>query len=238
MNQNPKIGITMRLEVETDRFYLGRDYSEAIQNFGAVPIHISLIPDRDYIANILESVDGILLPGSNTDVEPMRFGEESHQKFGRNVPVKDETDLLVLELAEEKQIPILAICFGMQILNVFRGGTLYQDIQSQIPNAYRHDQGVPLERNSHSLLIEEGTLINKITESCKIKVNSHHHQSVKDIGKYLRISARSKDGVIECIEDIRDGRFILGVQWHPELSWKFDRNSKSIFKVFVEECKK
>lgn len=236
MNRNPKIGITMCFELETDRFYLGRDYSEALQHFGAFPTHISLIPKREYIKNVLNGLDGVLLPGSNTDIEPSRFGEEPHIGFGRNIPIKDETDLLVIEEAEKLGLPILGICFGMQILNVSRGGSLFQDIEKQIPNAFKHDQGKPLEINSHTIEIEKGSLIADISNEDTRKVNSHHHQSVKELGKKLRATARAKDGVVECIEDVQDDKFVMGVQWHPELSWKVDEFSKNIFKVFVEEC--
>lgn len=228
----------MRLEIETDRFYLGRDYCEALEKFGAVPIHIGLIPKKNYISRLVEDLDGILLPGSNTDVDPTKFGEEPHIGFGRNIPIKDETDLLVLEEAEKRNLPVLAVCFGMQVLNVFRGGSLYQDINQQIKDSIKHDQGKPLERNSHSLETKKGSLIDELCSNPKIKVNSHHHQSVKDVGKNLRITAHAKDGVVECIEDIRDDRFVLGVQWHPELSYKWDNLSENIFKVFVEECSK
>lgn len=234
----PRIGITMRLELETRRFYLGRDYSEALQGLGAVPTHLSLIPDREYIADCLKGFDGILLPGSDTDVDPHRFGEEPHPKLKKNIFEKDETDALVIEEAEKLGLPILAICYGMQALNVFRGGTLVQDIESQIENSLRHEQGIPLERNSHSIDIEENSrLARLITTKNIIRVNSHHHQAVKDLGKNLKATAWAKDGVVECIEDIRENCFALGVQWHPELSWKTDELSRRIFETFIEECK-
>ncbi len=125
----------MRLELETNRFYLGRDYSEALENFGAIPLHISLIPKKEYIAEALKTLDGILLPGSNSDVDPLIYGEEPLPKLGQVVPEKDETDLLVLREAERLKMPVLAICFGMEVLNVSRGGTLVQDIKSQVENS-------------------------------------------------------------------------------------------------------
>src|SRR5688572_18984241 len=121
MKNSAKIGITMRLEAATQRFYLGRDYSEALAHLGAIPVHISLIPDKNYIENLLKNLDGILLPGSDSDVNPLIFNEEPHPKLKRVVPEKDETDLLVLKAAEKYKIPLLAICFGMQVLNVSRG---------------------------------------------------------------------------------------------------------------------
>jgi putative glutamine amidotransferase len=131
----------MRLELETGRFYLSRFYSEAVAGAGGVPLHIALIPDAAYIGGVLETLDGILLPGSDSDVDPLRYGCEPHPQLGSVQPLKDETDLLVLEGIEERRMPLLAICFGMQILNVSRGGTLIQDIAHQLPTAIKHEQG-------------------------------------------------------------------------------------------------
>src|SRR5689334_17278226 len=126
MVERPRIGITMRLEIESRRFYLGRDYSEAVEAAGGIPVHLGLIPKREYISAALEGLDGILLPGSDTDVDPSFYGEEPHPKLKKVVPEKDNTDRLVLEEAERRGLPILAICYGMQALNVWRGGTLIQ----------------------------------------------------------------------------------------------------------------
>ncbi len=232
----------MRLEHAPRRFYLGRDYCEALAAAGAIPLHIGLIPDEQYIAAVLENCDGILLPGSNTDVEPLLYGEEPHPKLGTVIPEKDETDLLVLARAEELNLPVLAICFGMQILNVFRGGTLYQDIESQIPNCIKHEQGIPPNRASHSILPESSSsffasAFEKSSDAA-VKVNSSHHQAIKSLGNNLKITARAKDDVIEGIEDTRADRFNVGVQWHPEISWKTDQVSKKIFETFVERCAK
>ena len=212
----PKIGVTMRLETATRRFYLGRDYCEAVESFGAVPLHISLIPKKRYIEAAVADCDGLLLPGSDSDIDPYIFGEEPHPNLKSVVPVKDQTEALVLRAAERLGIPILAICYGMQALNVSRGGTLVQDIDSQVEQPLKHEQGIPLERNSHSIVFETDSRIANLKTGNKVRVNSHHHQSVKRIGANLRATARAKDGVIECIEDTRADRFVLGVQWHPE----------------------
>jgi len=146
MQTRPRIGIPMRLEQTTNRFYLGRDYSEAVEAAGGIPVHISLIPKPDYIDSVVAQLDGILLPGSDSDVDPLRYGQQPHPQLGTVQTIKDETDLLVIAAAERRRIPIFAICFGMQVLNVSRGGTLIQDINSQVPDAIKHEQGAPRNR--------------------------------------------------------------------------------------------
>ena len=241
MSKHPRIGLTMRLEHHTRRFYLGRDYSEAVEAAGGIPVHLSLIPEHDYLASALEGLDGILLPGCDSDVDPHLYGEEPHPKLGSVVPEKDKTDLMVLAEAERLNLPVLAICYGMQSLNVSRGGTLIQDIESQVENHIKHDQGVPRDRNSHGIEIEEGSILSGLPafneSNGTLRVNSHHHQAVKAVGENLKAIAWAKDGIIEGIEDTREDRFVLGVQWHPELSSASDNLSRDVFKVFVERCR-
>lgn len=236
MNKKPRIGLTMRLELETNRFYLGRDYSEALEGLGAIPAHLPLIPKREYIREALGDLNGILLPGSDTDVDPLRFGEEPHPRLKKIIFEKEQTDLLVLEEAEKLKLPVLGICFGMQVLNVFRGGTLIQDIESQITDCVKHEQGVPLARNSHSLRVEKESLLSSLTNDKNVLVNSHHHQAIGKIGRDLKATAWTKDGVVECLEDTRKETFVFGVQWHPELSWRSDALSRKIFETFVNQC--
>jgi putative glutamine amidotransferase len=241
MGRPPRIGITMRLELETRRFYLGRDYSEAIEAAGGVPVHLSLIPKKEYIAAALEGVDGLLLPGSNTDVDPHFYGEEPHHKLGTVIPEKDETDRLCLAEAERRKLPVLAICYGMQALNVARGGTLVQDIESQVKGSLKHEQGIPQTRSSHGLKVAKGSVLNRLASvqsaNGGIRVNSSHHQAIGKLGKNLKAVAWAKDGIVECVEDSRKGRFVVGVQWHPELMSGRDDLSREIFELFVEKCR-
>lgn len=241
MARRPRIGITMRLELETGRFYLGRDYSEAVEAAGGVPVHISLIAKPEYINEVLADMDGILLPGCNSDVDPHYYGEEPHHALGTVVPVKDETERLVLAEAERLKLPILAICYGMQALNVWRGGTLIQDIASQVKGSHKHEQGVPAHRSSHSLKIAAGSVLKGLpaVKAAKggVRVNSSHHQAIKKVGKGLKATAWALDGIVECIEDRRQGNFIVGVQWHPELTRGYDGVSRELFEMFVNECR-
>lgn len=240
MAGRPRIGITMRLEVETRRFYLGRDYSEAVAAAGGSPIHIPLIADPELIGHVVGHLDGILLPGSDTDPDPAYYGEEPHPKLKKVVPEKDSTDLMVIAEADRRRLPVLGICYGMQILNVSRGGNLIQDIETGVDAALKHEQGLPLERESHFINVLEGSLLASLidpgTKEMRVRVNSHHHQAVREPGRGLKAVARSDDGVIEAVEDGDADRFVLGVQWHPELSWRGGGLSSQIFKRFVSSC--
>ena len=238
MAYRPKIGITMRLEHETRRFYLGRDYAEAIDAVGGTPIHIALIPKEAFIADVVSTLDGILLPGSASDLDPAYWNEDPHPKLGRVVPEKDQSDLMVLAHAEKLGLPVFGICFGMQSLNVSRGGSLIQDIESEVADPIQHQQGIPRDRNSHMIKVAAGSTIEKAlgVGTLTTKVNSHHHQAIRNIGKHLRPIAWANDGVVEGVEDIREGRFALGVQWHPELSWSWDELSQALFRLFIEQC--
>jgi putative glutamine amidotransferase len=233
----PRIGITMRLELQTDRFYLSRHYSEAVEAAGGAPVHISLIPRRHYISAVMDELDGVLLPGSDSDVDPLRFGAEPHPNLGSVHPVKDETDLLVLEEIEKRRLPLFAICFGMQVLNVSRGGTLVQDISSQLPKAINHQQGAPRDRPSHAVNLANPSLLYSLTQDQRALVNSHHHQAVDKVGRELVATAWTSDGLIEALEDSRPDRFAVGVQWHPELGWKEDRLSQALFARFIATAK-
>ena len=236
MQKRPRIGITMRIEHTTDRFYLSRHYSEAVEAAGGAPIHISLIPNSDYIDSVVEGLDGILLPGSDSDVDPLRYGQQPHPALGTVQTIKDETDLLVIEAVERRRIPLFAICFGMQILNVSRGGSLIQDINSQVPEAIKHEQGAPRDRPSHRVRLLEKTKLSNIAGTLDAVVNSHHHQAIESIGADLFATAWTTDGVIEAMEDPRPDRFVLAVQWHPELGWANDLLSQRLFRMFVNEA--
>ncbi len=144
--------------------------------------------------------------------------------------------MLVIAAAERLGIPLLAICFGLQVLNVSRGGTLIQDIGSQVPNAIKHEQGVPRNRPSHKVRLESDSRLGKLATTNELLVNSHHHQAADAIGRDLVPVAWAADGLVEALEDPREDRFIVAVQWHPEVGWKEDFFSQQLFKLFVSHA--
>jgi putative glutamine amidotransferase len=230
----PLVGITMRHDLESDRFYLARFYSEAVEAAGGAPLHISLIPDESYLEDVVGRLDALLLPGSASDVDPALYGREPHPRLGSVHPLKDATDMLVLKFAEARRLPLLAICFGMQVWNVSRGGTLIQDIESQVQGAIKHEQGAPRERHSHGVKVKPESLIARMGGGDSLRVNSHHHQALETIGQNLQATAWSADGLVEAVEDALEGRWAVGVQWHPEIGWQEDDFSRVLFESFIK----
>lgn len=228
----------MRHELETERFYLARTYSEAVEAAGGVPIHLSLIPKPPYIEAVLNRLDGVLLPGSASDVEPLRYGREPHRRLGAVHPLRDETDALVLWEVERRAMPLLAICFGMQIWNVVRGGTLIQDIESELPKAIKHEQGAPRGRRSHRVRLLAKSELAELAGGESALVNSHHHQAIETIGEGLLATAWTADGLIEALSDQRPDRWAQGVQWHPEIEWEQDVFSENLFKSFINAAER
>jgi putative glutamine amidotransferase len=234
--KKPWIGIPTRYNEKTEVWGQIRHYLEAIIWAGGLPLMIPTFGDREILLEYIKQIDGVLLPGSPTDIDPARYGAERHPRLGRAYPERDTTDFVLLEQAENLDLPLLGICFGVQSLNVYRGGPLIQDIPSIIGGTETHDNdddnGKPAR---HMVRIAEESLIGRLAGREEIEVNSYHHQSVAAPGKNLRPVAFAPDGVIEAVEDTT-GRFILGVQWHPERGWQNDEFSKALFTTFVERA--
>lgn len=230
----PLIGITMRHELETERFYLARFYSEAIEAAGGIPVHLSLLPRPEYVSAAASKLDGVLLPGSASDVDPALYGREPHVNLGTVHPLRDSTDLLLLGEVERRGLPLLAICYGMQSLNVSRGGTLIQDIPSTLTGAIQHQQGLPRGRRSHQVKLLPGSTLIRLASDESAWVNSHHHQGIERLGEGLHATAWTSDGLIEAIEDLREDRWAIGVQWHPEMDWENDGFARAMFDEFVQ----
>jgi putative glutamine amidotransferase len=184
----------------------------------------------------LERVHGILLPGSASDIDPARYGRDRHPKLGKIIPERENLDFSMLEQAQKAKLPVLGICFGAQSLNVFRGGTLIQDIPSVIPAPVFHDDhDDPSQPARHVVRFCKDTLIGQLAAADALEVNSFHHQSVGELGANLQVAATAADGVIEAIEDPR-ARFLVGVQWHPERGFQDDPFAKALFTAFIREA--
>lgn len=191
-------------------------YVASARAAGLLPLLLPVTEDEAAIEESLSIASGVLLTGGE-DIHPDLFGEEVHPRCGEIDLVRDRFDLALVRAALRRRLPLLAICRGVQALNVAAGGTLFQDIEAQIPGAIGHRARMKTFAPSHSIAIEPGSLLREIAGAPTIAVNSSHHQSVKDVGAGLRATARSRDGVIEALEGTADtASFVLGVQFHPE----------------------
>ncbi len=224
----PSIGITTDLKDKSNTIEVS--YSKAIVQHGGVPILIPTLLEnsRLVLKNLTDRIDGLLIPGSR-DMDPTYYGEKPLPSFINPVSKeRTEVEFLVLEYALKRGIPVLGICGGMQFINVFFGGSLYQDISLFPSNAIEHKDGA-----SHEIQVIEETALHKIVKRNRFIVKSYHHQSVKTVGDGLTVNAHSTDGMVEGIEGEKGT--VLGVQWHPEL--EESHISSSIFRSFIDLSK-
>lgn len=216
-NHRPRIGVPWRTAIEElqGRRKAFDKYLRAVREAGGEPLEISLSLPPAKLKQTAESLDGFVLPGSPADVEPRRFGSTGHPQNSHPDKRREHTDDGLLDHALASGKPVLAICYGAQLLNVHLHGTLVQDIPSEIRNAVDHDGGAGRDEALHSIHIKSGQLAG-LAGGSSARVNSSHHQSVEKPGRGLRVAARAPDGVIEALEWIAGPGWALGVQWHPE----------------------
>ena len=231
----PIIGITADMDSER-KYNLNTNYVTAVIRAGGLPLILPNGIEQD-LKQVAEMLDGLLLTGGG-DIDPTLFNEEPHANLGEVTPTRDKLEIALAKEIIEINKPILGICRGLQILNVALGGTVFQDIQSQSTNpALQHSQKAPRSYQSHFVQVKKDTILESITETPKIKVNSFHHQAVKNVPKPLIISGTASDGIIEAIESTAH-HFVLGVQWHPEaLAENDDAVSLRLFNKFIEKCR-
>ncbi len=222
----PVIGLAAGVaDSETRRRKL-RMYVEAIEKAGGDPHTLPLSTDGELLSKAMNDVDALLITGGR-DIHPNMYGEEPDSAVELETPERVDRDAACIKLAKKSGMPVLAICYGMQILNVVEGGTLYQDMGPEIVPFHRELRSDYVE---HDVAIEPGTSLEKIVGAQRLRVRSSHHQAVKKVGTGLVVSARCARGeIIEAIE--RESPFYLGVQWHPE---RHERQPDPIFVAFVE----
>lgn len=216
-------------------------YLAAIETAGGTPVVIGLELTPDEIAKKLADCDAVLLPGSRADIDPAKYGEPRHPKTAQTDALRDMADELLLQDAYNIRKPILGICYGMQMLNVYQTGSLVQDIPEQLKSPVNHSAGRTVPR-AHAVLVEAksklaGILGPYLDAGGQLVVNSSHHQAAKAAGTALRVVARCpEDEVIEAVEGVDSQHFVLGVQWHPERTLE-EPASLEIFRKFVEAAK-
>lgn len=242
-------GLAVRIALpeptSTDAAYNQRawaPYFHALTSSGAVGVPIPLEASPGTIAKLVGSCSGVLLPGSPADLNPQKYGETPSEECAAPDPARETVDDLLLQDAFNMSKPLFGICYGVQALNVWRGGKLTQHLP--LVTSVDHDPGSGV-LSAHSVRLVPGSMLAEIiggdddlisiTETAATVVNSSHHQAVSEPGDGLRVTARcSEDGVIEALEGIPDKHFVLGVQWHPERSFDASAASRHLFRAFVE----
>lgn len=216
--------------------YTYAEYSQAVLDARGAPVIIPVSQDAASLESILRAVQGIILSGG-PDVHPRNYGEEPLQGLEELDEALDHFELQVATTALRRKLPLLAICRGIQVLNVSLGGTLYQDIASQVADTICHTPKADKAVNTHMVRVETKTRLYSILGTKEIWVNGKHHQAIKDLASGLVVSAKAKDGVVEAVEHPASP-FVVGVQWHPEGTWRNDPCSKKLFRAFVEAASK
>lgn len=230
----PNIGITWCDEIDTDEY--GEDlqaYIDAVEKAGGNPILLPLIDSEEEAKEILKSIGALILTGGE-DVNPIYYDEEPDPYLEEVNEKRDKSDFLLLDAAIESDFPILAICRGCQVLNVIRGGTLYQDIPTQYESTIPHRSSDEIDFEYHDINIAEDSHLAGIMGSGILNVNSWHHQGIKELGDGLAVTAKTEDEMIEAIEMV-DASFIIGVQFHPE--WHVDDGDMEFLKMFKKIIK-
>lgn len=225
--------ILLTPDAEDGRYVLKAPYARAVADAGGLPL---IAPYDAPVDALLAVAAGLVVTGGAFDIDPAAYGEARTEKCG---PVKEERprfERALLEAALARDLPVLGICGGMQLLAVVRGGTLHQDIAAEIPGAGPHEQRTPRHEPAHPIRVEPGSRLARAVGGARAAVNSTHHQAVKAQGRGLVVTARAEDGLIEAIED-PSARFCVGVQWHPELLGESAPWNRSLFAQLVEAAR-
>lgn len=242
MSRRPVIGIATQTlpAVPGERppcWLMGRTYVEELRKVGAVPWVIPLIPhDPATLQEIFNRLDGVFITGG-VDVDPSHYGETKTPLCGETDTDRDVVEIALLRHALERNLPVLAVCRGIQILNVTCGGTLYQDVTAQVPAALKHDYfptaATPSRKYlAHDVTVKQGSRLGRILGDAVVPVNSMHHQAIKDLAPNLAPTAYAPDGIIEGVESL-DERFLIAVQWHPEELTETQPGMARLFSTFA-----
>lgn len=219
----------------SNRIYVVSNYVEAVLRAGAVPLvfpSCQLETDDAYVEELMELVDGIILTGGN-DVDPSSYNEEPHPLLGELMHEKDRLEFKMMDLAFKANKGIFGICKGMQLMNIYFGGSLYQDLSQYEDLKIKHSTLNTLDRPNHSIEVEEGSLFYEILGK-EHRVNSAHHQAIARLGEGLKVAAKSPDGIIEAVYH-GERKAVFATQFHPEMTALSDAKSQALFDYFVSQ---
>ena len=229
--KKPIIGVTLLWDEEKNSYWMLPGYLEGLEEAGAIPIILPLAADGADIAQLADLCDGFLFTGGQ-DVAPQLYGEAMKPTCGELCPARDTLEQELLNRALEQDNPILGICRGLQILNVTLGGTLYQDLPTEHPSEIEHSMKPPYDQAAHTVRILPDTPLAALLQKQELGVNSCHHQAIRSLAPSLVEMARSTDDLIEAMY-LPGKTFVWGVQWHPELSFRTDEDSRKMFMALV-----
>jgi putative glutamine amidotransferase len=213
----PRIGITgvLRLWDGVERTGVNAAYARSVVGAGGVPLILSPVLEPSYAARALDGLDGLLLTGGE-DIDPAWYGADRSPQLFPPSRERDLFELATLAAARQRELPILGICRGIQLVNVGLGGTLYQDLPSERPGPVDHNPAAERTARAHAVLLEVGSRAAGALGATRLSVNSFHHQAIRDLAPGLVVSGVTEDGVIEAVESPADAPWLLAVQWHPE----------------------
>ncbi len=216
---NPLVAITTTIDpqggdYQKPRVALYANYLASLERVGLVPILVTPGHSDEVIAQLVGLCSGLVLTGGD-DIDPANYGEEPTPQLGPVNPRRDAAEKRALQAAAERDIPILGICRGHQLINVFFGGTLCQDISTEKKDATSHQQTAPWGAHHHDVFITPGSRLEKAVGKQRLAINSYHHQAIRKLAPDLEVTARAEDGLVEAVES-REHRWLVGVQWHPE----------------------
>jgi putative glutamine amidotransferase len=243
MSPRPIIGITTQtlepIPGELPRCWvMSQRYVDVLTSVGAIPWVIPLTRDTDTLRAIYEQLDGVFLPGG-VDMDPTQYSESRLPECGAIDPDRDRVEVALVQWAMAERKPVLAVCRGVQVLNVAAGGTLYQDLAEWCDAPIKHDYWPNEVRQRqdlvHDVIIEPGTQLASIIGAGATNVNSMHHQGIKKLAPGLIVNAKAPDGLIEGVEG-HDDSYLLGVQWHPEELVESDPAMRRLFESFIEQA--
>ena len=230
------IGVIPLYDVEKESILMLPGYIKILERCGAIPIILPLTDNKDELDYFNKLCDGFLLTGGH-DVNPKIYGEDKHEKCGDVCDIRDSMEGIVLKAAVDNNKSVFGICRGIQFMNAFYGGSLYQDLESEYDKmTAEHHMSPPYDRPIHKVKVYKDTPLYDAINLEEYEVNSYHHQAVKYLSPHFKVMAESEDGLIEGIY-MPDKKFVLGVQWHPEFIYLKDEASVKLIQAFVDSCK-
>jgi putative glutamine amidotransferase len=239
MSRLPLIGVSTSITVGKDpeRAYVNSAYLHAIQQAGGVPVPLPPQLSAAALERIVGELSGLLLTGGG-DVDPARYGESPHPTVYEVAPARDMLETSAIHVALERRLPVLAVCRGIQMLNVALGGTLFQDVGTEPGTQLQHSQTERRDQPTHKVKIEPRSRLARLLGADEIEVNSMHHQAVKALGRNLTAVAWAPDQIIEGVEDTDPSRFVLGVEWHPEELVGHSEPARRLFAALVDAARR